>query len=156
MSKRKKITLDDLNGWAREQVERKLGLQPAGCDKGAPDASPAPASPQGRKAAIRVNARTPNKTELEYNQRYLRGKGRFEALTLRLPGGSGYKPDWMTIGDDGRITLHEVKGNHRFHSQGRAATAFRECVAAFPEFDFIWAVRQSDGSWSLQHARRSR
>jgi hypothetical protein len=148
---RKKITLDDLSGWAKEQVERKLRLQTPVSNVEAPGGlSPA----EGRKTAIRLNARIPNKTELEYNRRYLGGRGKFEALTLRLPGGSGYKPDWMSIGESGRITLHEVKGSHRFHSQGRAATAFRECVVAFPEFDFIWAVRQSDGSWSLQHARR--
>lgn len=148
---RKKITLDDLSGWAREQVVRKMGLKTPGSVVEAPG-GPSPA--EGRKTAVRLNARTPNKTELEYNRRYLDGRGKFEALTLRLPGGSGYKPDWMSTGEDGRITLHEVKGSHRFHSQGRAATAFRECVAAFPEFDFVWAVRESDGSWSVQNARR--
>jgi hypothetical protein len=46
-----------------------------------------------------------------------------------------------------------VKGSYRFGSHGRAATAFRECVAAFPEFDFVWAVRNADGSWSVQKTR---
>ena len=84
---------------------------------------------------------TPNKTEAEYNRLYLGGRGRYEAVTLKLAGGSRYTPDWMMVGADGTVELHEVKGSYRFGSQGRALTAFRECVAAFPCFRFVWAVR---------------
>jgi hypothetical protein len=103
--------------------------------------------------AIRTARREPNKTEAEYNRRYLGGLGKYESVSLRLPGGSRYTPDWQSVGADGRVTFHEVKGSYRFGSQGRAATAFRECVAAFPEFNFIWAVRNADGSWSIQETR---
>ena len=149
----KKIMLDDLSGWARAQVEQKLGLQRTG---GAPQAGNVQAhvsTAEGKKVAIRLNKRVPNKTELEYNRRYLQGAGKFEAVVLRLPGGSGYKPDWESIAPDGKITFPEVKGSHRFGSHGRAATAFRECVAAFPEFNFVWAVRNADGSWKVTSGR---
>lgn len=145
--------LDDLSGWARKQVEAKLGLQRTG---GAPKASSVQtgvSDAEGKKVAIRVKKREPNKTEAEYNRRYLGGRGKFESVSLRLPGGSRYTPDWQSVGADGHVTFHEVKGSYRFHSQGRAATAFRECVAAFPEFNFVWAVRNADGSWSIQETR---
>ena len=149
----RKIMLDDLTGWAHKQVADKLRLQRAG---GLPDAGNVQArvsAPEGGKAAIRTAGRGPNKTEAEYNRRYLGGRGKFESVSLRLPGGSRYTPDWQSVGADGRVTFHEVKGSYRFGSHGRAATAFRECVAAFPEFDFVWAVRNADGSWSLKQNR---
>ena len=89
----------------------------------------------------RASRRGPNKTEAEYNRLHLGGRGLYEAVTLRLPGGSRYTPDWMTVSADGTVELHEVKGPYRFGSQGRALTAFRECAAAFPCFRFVWAVR---------------
>ncbi len=145
--------LDDLSGWARRQVEEKLGLQRSGGRSKTGDEQSFVSAPVGKKAVIRVKKREPNKTEAEYNRRYLGGHGKFESVSLRLPGGSRYTPDWQSVGADGRVTFHEVKGPYRFHSQGRAATAFRECVAAFPEFNFVWAVRDADGTWSIQETR---
>jgi hypothetical protein len=150
---RKNICLDDLSGWARKQVEQKLSVQRAG---GVPAVGNPPAaqeSSKGKAVVIRAKRREPNKTEAEYNRRYLGGAGKYEAVSLRLPGGSRYTPDWQSVGADGRVTFHEVKGSYRFGSHGRAATAFRECVAAFPEFNFVWAVRNADGSWSLKQNR---
>jgi hypothetical protein len=150
---RKKIMLDDLSGWAHKQVTEKLRLQSA---DGLPKAGNVHAhvsAKDGTKVAVRVKKREPNKTEAEYNRRYLGGAGKYEAVSLRLPGGSRYTPDWQSVGADGRVTFHEVKGSYRFGSHGRAATAFRECVSAFPEFNFVWAVRNADGSWSLKENR---
>ena len=146
----KMIMLDDLTGWAHKQVAKKLRLQRAGGLPKAGNVQAYASAPEGTKVAIRAKRREPNTTEAEYNRRYLGGLGKYEAVSLRLPGGSRYTPDWQSVGADGRVTFHEVKGSYRFGSQGRAATAFRECVAAFPEFDFTWAVRQADGSWSVQ------
>jgi hypothetical protein len=150
---RKNICLDDLSGWARKQVEQKLSVQRAGgvLAVGSPPITPEPS--KGKAVAIHAKRREPNKTEAEYNQRYLGGAGKYEAVSLRLSGGSRYTPDWQSVGADGRVTLHEVKGSYRFGSHGRAATAFRECVAAFPEFNFVWAVRNADGTWSLKQNR---
>jgi hypothetical protein len=149
----RKITLDDLNGWARKQVEDKLALQRSGGVPPVAMSTPAPKPSDGKGTARRSSGRVPNKTEAEYNRRQLGGLGKYEAVSLRLPGGSRYTPDWATVGENGRVTFHEVKGSYRFGSHGRAATAYRECVAAFPEFDFVWAVRNADGSWSIKQAR---
>jgi hypothetical protein len=150
---RKNICLDDLSGWARKQVEQKLSVQRAGGVRAVGSPSSTPEASKGKAVAIRAKRREPNKTEAEYNQRYLGGAGKYESVSLRLPGGSRYTPDWQSVGADGRVTFHEVKGSYRFGSHGRAATAFRECVAAFREFDFVWAVRCADGTWSLKQSR---
>ena len=150
---RKKIMLDDLTGWAHKQVAEKLRQQRAGDLPKAGNVQAYVPATDGAKVAIRTKRREPNKTEAEYNRRYLGGAGKYESVSLRLPGGSRYTPDWQSVGADGRVTFHEVKGSYRFGSHGRAATAFRECVAAFPEFDFVWAVRNADGSWSLKQNR---
>jgi len=92
--------------------------------------------------------RGPNKTEQAYNLRFLAGEGRYEAITLRLPGGSRYTPDWMSVCPLGFVHLHEVKGAYRHPSQGRALTAWREARAAFPCFRFHWAV-WSGREWRL-------
>jgi hypothetical protein len=78
------------------------------------------------------------KTELLFRDIYLRGKeARFEAITLILPGGSRYTPDWCII-EGTTLTLYEVKGSYNLHSHSRALTAFREARAAFPCFTFRW------------------
>ena len=79
-----------------------------------------------------------NKTEALYQQSVLRGAGLYEGLTLRLPGGSRYTPDFITFDEQGRVTCHEVKGSFKLGSHGRSVTAFREAAAVFP-FSFIFA-----------------
>lgn len=153
------IRLDQLPPHLRAQVERKLREEDT--RRNAPRiAQDAPERGTGKETGGRATGgtvakkrrREPNKTEAEYNRRFLSGRGRYEAVTLRLPGGSRYTPDWVSV-EDGRMTLHEVKGAYRFHSQGRALTAFREAVAAFPEFGFVWAVRRGPGDWEItRHA----
>ena len=84
--------------------------------------------------------RQPNETELRFIGNHPHGKPYFyEAVTLHLPGGSRYTPDWMWNGPTGRIHFVEVKGSYRLHSHGRARTAFLECAAHFPFFVFLWA-----------------
>ena len=77
-------------------------------------------------------------TEQKYNRDVLGGHGRFEAVSLRLPGGGRYTPDFMTV-DDGVVTFHEVKGSYRLGSQGRAYTAFHDAAAYYPMWRFVWA-----------------
>ena len=101
---------------------------------------------------IRIPAkRQPNKTEAAYNAAHLAGFGMYEAITLRLPGGSRYTPDFVTWDSEGRMTCHEVKGSYKLHSHGRAAAAFREAVAAFPFISFVWAVRRKNGVFEVQN-----
>lgn len=91
---------------------------------------------------------TPNKTEAEYNDKFLGGKGRYEAVTLHLPGGN-YTPDWMTD-ENGVLTLTEVKGAFRFGSQSRAILAFKEAAALYPFWRFVWATKKKGGVWDIK------
>lgn len=102
-----------------------------------------------RTGRSKAGSSGPNATEAEYNRIFLAGRGKYEAVTLRLPGGSRYTPDWMSV-DEGRVSLHEVKGAHRFPSEGRALTAWREARAAFPEFGFYWAKKTKAGEWEFK------
>ena len=126
---------------AQEPFEARGGVKPCADTPKAVVSNPEP------KTATKKR-RQPNKTEAEYNRTHLGSSGKYEGITLRLPGGSRYTPDWVTT-VDGRITLHEVKGSYRFGSHGRAVTAFRECAAAWPEFKFVWATRQKSGEWKI-------
>lgn len=105
----------------------------------ATDTTLAPYSPAESVAVpLRAACGKQTKTEEKYNRECLAGRGRFEAVTLHLPGGGRYTPDFMTI-DDGVVTFHEVKGAYRLGSQGRAYTAFHEAAAYYPMWRFVWA-----------------
>ena len=94
----------------------------------------------------------PNKTEQRFNREMLGGLGMYEAITLRLPGGSKYTGDWVTSVFDPQTqqyetTVYEVKCPYRHASHGRALTAFREARAAFPFLTFKWFEKQKGGGW---------
>ena len=82
----------------------------------------------------------PNQTERRFEQLFLHNTPRaYEGVTFRLPGGSRYTPDWVWwVGS--QMYAVEVKGSYRHHSHGRARTAFKECVVAFPHVIFWWAT----------------
>lgn len=123
----------DLNGLAQKPVQK-----PA---KSRPSSAPAlvPYAPVESVAVpLRAVSGKQTKTEQKYNAEVLGGRGRFEAVTLHLPGGGRYTPDFMTV-DDGVVTFHEVKGSYRLGSQGRAYTAFHDAAAYYPMWRFVWA-----------------
>lgn len=147
----RKITIDDLTSdWAREQVRRKLALQASALAENRKTSTSGATTVSVKKTPLRKTARVPNKNEAGYNRRHLEGRGLFEPVTFRLPGGSRYTPDYLTVDGQGQITLHEVKGSYRLHSHGRARTAFRECAAAFPMFRWVWATRQDSGEYVIE------
>ena len=110
----------------------------------------APYNPKGH-AAVPMGGYGGKQTEAEkrYNTSMLRGAGRFEAVSLYLPGGGRYTPDFMTV-DGGTVTFHEVKGSYRLGSQGRALTAFQEAAAAFPMWRFVWAAERKGGGFDVK------
>jgi hypothetical protein len=79
----------------------------------------------------------------------LAGKGVYEGLTFRLPGGSRYTPDWI-YESNGQLFAAEVKGPHRFPSEGRALTAFLEARAAWRSVVFVW-FKWTGSEWREQH-----
>ncbi|NLT17187.1 MAG: hypothetical protein GXY11_06170 [Clostridiales bacterium] len=79
----------------------------------------------------------------------LAGRGVYEGLTFRLPGGSRYTPDWIYEAN-GQLFAVECKGPHRFPSEGRALTAFLEARAAWRSVVFTW-FRWTGTEWREQH-----
>lgn len=151
------MRLSDLPPRLREQAERQLAPRsrapsaPSGPET-PQDAEMRPYAPGGAEVPVRGWEGRQTEVERRYNAEALGGKGRFEAVTLHLPGGCRYTPDFMTI-DDGVPTFHEVKGAYRLPSQGRAWTAFREAAAAFPIWRFVWAAeraRADGGGFSVK------
>lgn len=156
--------LSDLNDDLRSQAEaqlapRKAHPKPAAKDcpskSGGTHTNPAPRrsepvlwSPKSIEPPPTRIARESkmSATERRYQRDVLQGKGRFEPITLVLPGGGRYTADFLTI-EDGVPTLTEVKGSYRLGSQGRAFTAFHEAAAAFPFFRFVWAEEKKGGGF---------
>lgn len=102
------------------------------------------------KPAIRLPAAAvPNKTEARFEQ-YARALWKpswmqYEPLTLRLPSGTRYTPDWCCVVID-KFVICEVKGPH-IHSAA-SLRAFKEARAAFPMWSFIFA-QWKGGEWLL-------
>lgn len=154
-----RFRLKDLNEPLRRQAEAQLSPHPrpkpaskeppaAGSEAVMEDYSPKTVA----KPPMKDSRGTPNKTEADYNRTVLGGMGRFEAVTLRTPGGN-YTPDFMTI-DDGEITFHECKGDYRLPSESRATLAFFSAAAAFPFWRFVWAVKTKKGGWKVKRVIR--
>lgn len=149
-------------GWTQADVDAYKARQSGNAPKNAPTASGASTrAPMGVKPQTPAHAklggnrgksapaRRPNKTEERFNMDMLAGRGMYEALTFRLPGGSRYTPDWIYVAN-GQLFAVEVKGPHRFPSEGRALTAFREARAAFPWCAFVW-FQWTGREWREQH-----
>jgi hypothetical protein len=130
------MKLQDIkNPILRAQIEAKLvGQKPTKTE----------AKLKTKKTTRQTTPKEPNKTEARFNREVLGGAGMYEAMTFRLAGGSRYTPDFITF-DGQKITAWEVKGSYRFHSQGRAWTAFRECRARFPFIKFRWMTLKKHG-----------
>ena len=156
--------LDDIkNTELRRRVESKLLDVPSfrhGCVQdrsGGPGRSPVAGNGSDATGAIlgaiqrkrKNQASGPNKTEERFNRDMLAGRGVYEGLTFRLPGGSRYTPDWI-YESNGQLFAVEVKGPHRFPSEGRALTAFLEARAAWRSVVFAW-FRWTGSEWREQH-----
>ena len=133
-----RFKLEDLPPRLREQAVRQL----------APKQPPKKVRPP----ITMVKKSGQSEAEKRFNAEFLGGKGKYEALTLRLPGGSKYTPDFLYQKPchPRSVVLVEVKGSYRLHSQARAATAFKTACALFPEFTFCWAEQLKGGKrWKV-------
>lgn len=158
----KHITLDDLPPKYREQAERQIKDVWKAIEEKKVEIPPRDHARYVNDLKAYVNEpppvrkdrkpKCPNKTEQLFNREMLGGLGMYEAVTLRLPGGSKYTGDWITSVFDPQTqqyetTVYEVKCPYRHASHGRALTAFREARAAFPFLTFKWYEKQKGGGW---------
>lgn len=101
-----------------------------------------------------------SKVESEYEQLLMREfpeslgyKVRYETITLRLPGGSRYTPDFTVFRVNAGILMVETKGMYRLGSAGRSHMAFNEAMAAFPEYAFRFAQKTPSG-WITKEGKK--
>jgi hypothetical protein len=136
------IRIEDLPLRLQAQVRAQL----AGYSE--PAAVPTPSTALPRPLAPR-GIKEPNKTELDYQRRHLRGlDARYEALTFRMANGHRYTPDWVVFNDGRPVACHECKGGYALHSQQRARLAFDQVRMEFPGLCWVWAVKSADG-WQI-------
>lgn len=90
-----------------------------------------------------------NKLEADYalHLKALRDLGgivdfRFEAVRLRLAKLTTYSPDFLVIGVNGEIVLHEVKG----FWEDDARVKIKVAAEMYPWFHFV-AVTRKKGQW---------
>ena len=142
-------------GWTQADVDAYKARQSSNATTNAHTASgastlvPRAGKPQTPAHAKPGGNRRPNNTEERFNRDMLSGRGVYEGLTFRLPGGSRYTPDWI-YEVNGQLFAAEVKGTHRFPSEGRARTAFLEARAAWRSVVFVW-FRWTGSEWREQH-----
>lgn len=122
---------------------------PISRQKPEPTSSPVQSSDRGKDRRI-ARLVGPNKTEVEYQQRYLAGKdARYEALTFRMANRHRYTPDWVVFENGMPIECHECKGGYALHSQQRARLAFDQAKTEFPGLKWVWAAKTKDG-WRVE------
>lgn len=95
-------------------------------------------------AKAKLNDIYDSKWELEYHQ-YLQTQGKTalcHVIKFQLANGCWYMPDFLVVGDCGKLELHEVKG----HWREAAKVRFKVARDKFPWF--VWrVVRKEKGSW---------
>ena len=162
------VSLADLPPAYRAQAERQLSLSlardlpektVAGSESASSGRETRRDASSSRSGRAPSRPRGPNKTEEGFLRTHLLPLYRdgqqivYEGLTLHLPGGSRYTPDFVVFDtcEGFSVILYEVKGSYRLNSEGRAYTAFREARAAFPAFRFEWWKRKPGGGYERLH-----
>lgn len=74
---------------------------------------------------------------------------RFEPLRLVLAKATSYSPDFLVVGGDRTLELHEVKG----HWTDDARVKVKVAAALFPWFRFVIVtvrLKRDGGGWNLE------
>jgi len=138
------------------QYRKQQGLPPPGVTQLPPDwADPRPRE----KPQIRLpHLREPNRTEAEYGRilesEFSMHHLAYEAITLRLPSGTRYTPDWTVWkwqsvflkSAPQLVLVVETKGP-RIHNAA-SIRAFKEARSAFPWLRFRFAQKRK-GEWAI-------
>ena len=109
------------------------------------------------KKIIRQSGKTPNKTELRFENDYLKirkMKGEieryaYEPIKLKLGNGLLYVPDWYVVHSPFRIAIYEIKGAKIFDG---ALEKLKTAAHLYPEFEW-WLYQWKGGEWLTQRVR---
>lgn len=72
----------------------------------------------------------------------------YHPLTLKLPGGIRYTPDFMVWPNDGKVQIHECKGSLKMKNARDGITRLKIAAGVFRCFDFRLVMR-SRGKWEV-------
>jgi hypothetical protein len=108
----------------------------------------------GVKGIIRQSGQGPNKTEIRFENDYLKpmrhageiGEYKFEAITLKLAPGLRYTPDYSTVTAAGVTVFYEIKGAIL---KDDAIVKFKMAPSIFPHYEF-YLCQWKGGEWTIQ------
>lgn len=72
----------------------------------------------------------------------------YHPLTLKLPGGVRYTPDFMVWPNEGKVQIHECKGSLKMKNARDGITRLKISAGSFVCFDFK-LVYQKKGQWEI-------
>ena len=72
----------------------------------------------------------------------------YHPLTVKLPGGIRYTPDFMIWPNDGKVQIHECKGSLKMKNARDGITRLKIAAGVFRCFDFRLVMR-SRGKWEV-------
>lgn len=99
----------------------------------------------------------PNKTEAAFGAYLLLmgdGHAEFEAMTLKMPGGTRYTPDWCVHGLGRQLTFYEVKAWTRYMREA-SRVRLKEFAAHFRSFRFYLVFPEDRRllTWSITEVK---
>jgi len=118
---------------------------------------------RGVKGVIRQSSRQPNKTEIRFENDYLKGwlAGRaitsydYEAITLKIANGCRYTPDWYVEANaDGyffsepSICFFEIKARNMIWDD--AIVKLKVAASKYPRFTFYLCAYDGKTGWTIE------
>lgn len=137
--------LSDLQPYQEAKL-RELGISPA-----PPAKSPkkAVSGAVRAKPTMRQNRGGMNKTEQAFYEHLKTTLPEFriyaQSFTLKIANGCRYTPDFVLIGDDGRLHAYETKGFMR----DDAAVKIKVAASLYPAIQFT-LVHRKKGAWHME------
>ncbi len=119
-----------------------------------------PAKPRAH-GVIRQSSRQPNKTELRFEQEYLKPwmashsikSYDYEAVTLKIANGCRYTPDWYVLewlGGDGtsKGQFYEIKARGMIWDD--AIVKLKVAASKYPQFEFFLCAYDGKTGWTIE------
>lgn len=117
---------------------------------------------KGVKSVIRQSSRQPNKTEIRFEQEYLKlwiaqeqiETYDYEVVTLKIANGCRYTPDWFVEAYEDRFKLgrnklqfYEIKARDMIWDD--AIVKIKVAASKFPQFEFYLCAYSKTG-WTIE------
>lgn len=117
----------------------------------------------GVKGVIRQSSRQPNKTELRFEQEYLKpwwatgsvADYSYESVTLKIANGCRYTPDWyvLEVVREGELKtkFYEIKARAMIWDD--AIVKIKVAAHAYQQFEFYLCAWDGKTGWTIERVR---